>query len=132
MHSNTTAAPEQPQNSAAKRPRPKVRRRPKHTALDARTWQFQLLTKTKAELLAHIGPSPSITQKALAERAAWLTVYVAEMDAKATAGEFMSDHASRQYLAWSNALARTLARLGPPAKAGKADLASYIQGRAAA
>lgn len=130
MHNTRTALPESNSAPGSKPTARKVRRRPAHTSLDARTWQFKLLQKIRAELLAHVGPSPSFAQKALIERAAWLSVYVAEMDAKAKAGEIMSDHAARQYLAWSNALARTLARLGPQAKAGKPDLASYVASRA--
>jgi hypothetical protein len=53
-----------------------------------------------------------MTQIALIDRAAMLTLHLARMDAKAIeAGEF-SDHASRQYLAWSNTLTRTLKALG--------------------
>jgi hypothetical protein len=48
----------------------------------------------------------------LIERAAWLTLHVAQLDAKATATGGMTDHAARQYLAWSNSLTRTLRELG--------------------
>jgi hypothetical protein len=90
----------------------KANRRPAHTALDARSWQSKLLRRTEAELLAHAGNTPSVTQKALCKRAAWLTVYLAELDAKATAGAFMSNHDSKVYLAWSNSLAKTLKAIG--------------------
>jgi hypothetical protein len=124
--------PEQSPAVTTKSPARKPRRRPAHTSLDARSWQFKLLQKTKADLLAHAGGKPSITARALIERAAWLTVYVAEMDAKARAGELMSAHASHQYLAWSNSLARTLSRIGfQDAASQTPSLADHIARRAA-
>lgn len=41
-----------------------------------------------------------------------LTLHIARMDARANEDGELSDHASRQYLAWSNSLTRTLRTLG--------------------
>jgi hypothetical protein len=41
-----------------------------------------------------------------------LTVQLARMDAKALEDGVMSGHATREYLAWSNTLTRTLKTLG--------------------
>lgn len=88
-------------------------RRPRHTALSAKSWEYRLLQKTRDELSRHLGGNPSATQRVLIERAAWLTVYIAKQDAQTQAGgAFMSEHASRQYLAWSNSLVRTMKALG--------------------
>jgi hypothetical protein len=118
--------PSRPQNQATEHAKVKVTRRPVGTKLDGRSWEYKLLVKTRAELSAHVG-SPSATQKALIDRAAWLSVYLAKQDARTEAGEFMSDHMSRQYLAWSNSLARTLKLLGLKSAAQQGpDLKAYL------
>jgi hypothetical protein len=80
--------------------------------LDQRTKEARLLRETVRDLTRHVGGCPSATQRTLIERAAWLTLHVAQLDAKATASGCMTDHSARQYLAWSNSLTRTLAQLG--------------------
>jgi hypothetical protein len=80
--------------------------------LDQRTREARLLRETVRDLTRHVGGHPSATQRALIERAAWLTLHVAQLDAKAAATGGMTDHAARQYLAWSNSLTRTLRELG--------------------
>jgi hypothetical protein len=69
-----------------------------------------LLRATRARLIEHVGGSPSAVQAELIERAAQLTLKVAQLDAKLDAGS-MTDHDHRHYLAWSNSLTRTLERL---------------------
>jgi hypothetical protein len=80
--------------------------------LDQRTKEARLLRETVRDLTHHVGGHPSATQRALIERAAWLTLHVAQLDAKATATGSMTDHSARHYLAWSNSLTRTLRELG--------------------
>lgn len=81
--------------------------------LDGRSREAVLLRRVRADLTAHLGGKPSATQRALIERAASLSLHIALLDAKALkAGGVMTDHDSRQYLAWSNALTRTLRQLG--------------------
>ena len=79
--------------------------------MDQRTREAQILRATRRELTAHVGGRPSATQAALIERAAWLTLHVALLDAKRVQGA-ASEHDSRTYLAWSNSLTRTLAAMG--------------------
>jgi hypothetical protein len=88
------------------------RRAAKVSTQDGRCAEARLLRKTRAGFVAHLGGKPSATQAALIDRASMLTVHLARMDAKAReTGEF-SDHAGRQYLAWSSALARLVRQLG--------------------
>jgi hypothetical protein len=112
MQNASTEASLSAQTTTTKPAKGKVRRRPSHMRLDGRSWEYRLLEKTKAELRAHVGPKPSITQLAMIEETAWLKVHLAQMHAKAQSGELMSDHAARQYLAWANSLGRMMSRLG--------------------
>ena len=78
---------------------------------DGRTREGRLLRDTRADLVAHVGGTPSATQKALIERAVALTLQIALMDTKlATAG--FTDHDHRAYIAWTNALTRLMRQLG--------------------
>ena len=79
--------------------------------LDRRTKIARLYDSVVSDLTAQFGGAPSATQRALIQRAAWLSLRVALLDAKIGAGEF-TERDSRHYLAWSNSLTRTLARLG--------------------
>jgi hypothetical protein len=66
----------------------------------------------RADLIRHVGGVPTKVQAVLIDRATMLQCHVSRMDIQALVTGGMSDHASRQYLAWSNTLTRTLARLG--------------------
>jgi hypothetical protein len=101
--------------------------------LDGRTKEARLVRETRAALTAHVGGTPSATQRALIERAVQLTLRVCAMDRKfAETGE-MTEHDSRSYLAWSASLSRAMRDLGVrPAAAKAPDLAGYIESRAAA
>jgi hypothetical protein len=106
-------------------------RRHRLAKLDGRTKEAALLRETRARLVAHVGGSPSAVQAELIERAAQLTLKVAQLDAKLDAGA-MTDHDHRHYLAWSNTLTRTLAHLGLKAAAERApSLADYLAAKAA-
>lgn len=88
-------------------------RAPALANLDGRSKAGRALREMRAELLKHVGSTPSATQRALVDRAAWLSLHVAMMDAKAIeAGGMPTEHDSRQYLAWSNTLTRTLTAIG--------------------
>ena len=86
-------------------------RPPSLARLDQRTREARLLADTRAELTAHLGGAPSATQRALIDRAAWLTLRMALMDAKGADGH-LSERDGREYLAWSNSLTRALVALG--------------------
>jgi hypothetical protein len=83
---------------------------------DGRTREARLLRETRARLVAHVGGSPSATQLAQIDRAAWLTLRLAQFDTLRARGEAADDVL---YLAWSNSLSRIMQRLGAPAAAPK-------------
>ena len=98
--------------------------------MDGRTWEAKLLKHVRAELVAHVGGTPSATQKALIDRAAWLSLHVAQIDQRTADGRQMTEHDSRTYLAWSNSLARTLKALGLKGVAQQGpDLKTYLAAR---
>lgn len=76
------------------------------------TKEFKLYQAVRVQLLEQLGEAPSTTQNFLISRCAWLIVHLAKIDARALGNEEWSEHASHHYLAWNNALVRTLARLG--------------------
>jgi hypothetical protein len=81
------------------------------------TREARLFRALRAELVAHVGGNPSAAQRALIDRAAMLQTHLARMDEKVFGEGEMSDHASRQYLAWANSVSRMLQALGlEPAK----------------
>lgn len=85
----------------------------KLAVIDGRTREARLLRETRAALIAHVGGKPSATQAALIERATWLSLRVAQLDARiAEGGGAFTEHDSRTYLAWSNTLGRIMALLG--------------------
>jgi hypothetical protein len=95
--------------------------------LDQRTREARILHDTREALTEHIGGNPSATERALIDRAAWLTLRVAQLDAKMAAGNTFTDHDHRHYLAWSNSLRLILRDLGlkgtvpgPSARPGRA------------
>jgi hypothetical protein len=80
--------------------------------VDGRTLEGRLLTDTKADLIEHLGGSPNTIQRMLVDRAAWLTLRVALLDAEMNNGHDLTDCDHRHYIAWQNALRRTLVALG--------------------
>ncbi len=79
---------------------------------DGRTKEARILRETREALTEHVGGAPSAVQRRLIERAAVLTLRVAQLDAKAADAGAMTEHDTRTYLAWSNTLTRTLRELG--------------------
>jgi hypothetical protein len=99
--------------------------------LDGRSKEALYMKRVRLELTAHVG-APSPVQRQLIERAAMLTLHVALFDAKALEAGGLSERDSRQYLAYSNSLSRTLTQLGLKATAAKPpSLAEHIAQRAA-
>jgi hypothetical protein len=80
--------------------------------IDGRTKESGLLRHVRATLAKHVGGNPSAVQSALIERIAWLSLHVAQLDAKMVESGKYTMHDSNQYLAYSNSLARALAALG--------------------
>jgi hypothetical protein len=68
------------------------------------------------QLRAHVG-KPNHAQELLIGRIAWLQVHLATIDERAMRAGGLSPHATREYLAWGNSIAKMLARLGLDAAA---------------
>ena len=68
--------------------------------------------RTVRELRAHVGGKPNPAQLMVIGRVAWLTVHLAHIDERAMREGGLSPHAVREYLAWSNSLAKLVGRLG--------------------
>ncbi len=89
--------------------------------LDRRTREARLMEETRSRLIKHLGGTPTPVEAAIVDRCALLTLYVAIFDRRTLeTGRGLSDRDARQYLAYSNALARHLRLLGlksapPPA-----------------
>ena len=80
--------------------------------LDKRTREYVVLEATRSELIKHLGGEPSTTQLAIIERCGWINLHICMLDAKAADSGALSERDSRQYLAWSNSLVRTIRLLG--------------------
>ena len=81
--------------------------------LDGRTREARALQATIVELSEHVGGNPSATQARQIARAARLELHMAMMDARSDQnGGVMTDHDSRQYLAWNNSFRLILRDLG--------------------
>lgn len=80
--------------------------------IDGRSREAQYMKARRAELVAHVGGQPSAVQRQMIERAVRLSLALELLDERLTHGEAFTTHDHNHYLAWSNALTRTLARLG--------------------
>jgi hypothetical protein len=102
--------------------------------LDGRTFEGKLFDAFRGKLLEHVGGSPTVAQAAIIERACWVNLRCAMMDAKVATGDF-TEQDSHVYLAWSNTLRRLLDALGlEPAPARPrtiADITTEIAARQA-
>jgi hypothetical protein len=77
--------------------------------LDGRTRAARFLKDYRRSLIGHLGNMPSVTEKAVIERAAILALKCAQIDGKILNGAD-TECDSRTFLAWSNALTRLLER----------------------
>jgi hypothetical protein len=98
--------------------------------LDQRTREARILHDTREALTEHVGGAPSAVQRMLIERAAQLTLKLQQLDAE-IAADGLSDHDTRYYICWSNALTRTLAQLKPAAAARGPALPDYLTAKSA-
>jgi hypothetical protein len=81
-------------------------------AKDGRSREAALYRAVVKRLAAHVGGSPNHAQALIIGRIAWLQVHLARMDERAILDGGLSEHATREYLAWSNTVSRMLDRLG--------------------
>jgi len=86
-------------------------RRHRLRGLDRRTLESRIFEEFRANLIAHVGGSPTAVQSALIERCCWLHLRLTMLDQKLANGVF-TEHDSNQYLAWSNSQGRLLRHLG--------------------
>jgi hypothetical protein len=78
----------------------------------SRTKEGELYRATVRQLVAHVGGKPSPAEALIIGRIAWLQVHLAHIDERAMLDGGLSPHATREYLAWSNSLAKLIGRLG--------------------
>lgn len=97
--------------------------------LDGRSKPALLMKRIRAELVAHVGGKPNAVERQLIERAVRLTWHLEMMDER-LANNPPTLHDLNAYIAWQNALGRTLARLGLKGAAAKPpSLADYLAER---
>jgi hypothetical protein len=77
-----------------------------------RTREARLFRDLRIELVNHVGGHPTAAERALIDRIAMLQTHLARMDERMFETGELSDHASRQYLAWANSVSRMLQALG--------------------
>jgi hypothetical protein len=88
--------------------------------IDGRSREGRLLRQYERQLLDHVGPNPSVTQRCLIQRAARLALHLELMDERSLARDHVfTEHDHHYYVSWSNALARHLTRLGLEPAAAK-------------
>lgn len=79
---------------------------------DGRKTEGKILQEVRDQLTQHVGGSPSITQRLLIERTAWLVLHISMLDGRALREGGFSSHATKEYLSWCNTLRRSLVSLG--------------------
>ena len=95
--------------------------------LDNRTREARWMRRVAADLRRHVGGQPSAVQEQLIQRAAWLALRLAQLDAKIADGESFTEHDSKAYLAWTSTFSRLLKLLGmKPAAAKPPSLAELL------
>jgi hypothetical protein len=82
------------------------------TRIDMRTSEGLIVHRLRRQLIAHVGGNPSIVEFTVIERCCWLQLRLALMDKKLAQGHNLTEIDSNSYIAWSNALVRTMSRLG--------------------
>jgi hypothetical protein len=109
-------------------PRSGLSRLPLRWTLAGRSREGALYRRVVRELVAHVGGSPSHVQEMVIGRVAWLQVHLSRIDERAMRDGGLSPHATREYLAWSNSVARLVQVLGmqPSTEAKPPTLQDYL------
>ncbi len=97
--------------------------------IDGRSREAQYMKRARADLIAHVGGTPSAVQRNLIERAVRLMLGLELLDERLTHGQAFTAHDHNHYIAWSNALTRTLARLGMKGEARAPTPAEHLAAR---
>lgn len=101
--------------------------------LDGRTREARLIRTARAELVRHVGGTPSATQRCIIDRCAVLAMQIAKLDEKHAAGSGLTPHDQREYLAWTNTYTRLLRQLGMKGAADRGPtLAEHLARQSAA
>jgi hypothetical protein len=114
LHPAPSGAPSAPHTRGALGPYSRViDRGALGSAINGSSREGRFLRAYEAELVDHCGGAPSAVQRALIVRACRLALHLELMDERALVdGKGLTTHDHNFYIAWSNSLARTLARLG--------------------
>jgi hypothetical protein len=86
--------------------------RPLRWSGKAHSREARVYREFRRELVKHVGGRPNAAQRVLIDRLAWLQTHLAGMDERALREGGLSEHAQRQYLAWSASVVRSLRTLG--------------------
>jgi len=89
---------------------------PRLLKIDQRTTMGYMVKHLRSNLIKHCGGKASVVQIALIEIACTLSLRVAMLNQKMVAGDNFTEIDNNCYLAWTNALTRTLSRLGTKSK----------------
>jgi hypothetical protein len=79
---------------------------------DNRTREGLIVNRLRKELIEHVGGNPSIVECTVIERCCWLQLRLAMLDRKMMQGHSFTEIDNNSYIAWTNALVRTMTRLG--------------------
>jgi hypothetical protein len=102
-----------PRKRTATGPHSRVLNRGAVGSLDGNSREAKFIKAFEQSLVQHVGGSPTAVQRALITRAARLAVHLELWDELTIPqGGACTAASHNHYLAWSNALGRTLARLG--------------------
>lgn len=100
--------------------------------IDGRRAEAKLMRDVSAELTAHIGGRPSVTQRMMIERAATLVLRLRLLDRLTLSEAGLSEKNAREAVCWENALRRTLVALGlepsRPAPPSLQDIIAKVSG----
>jgi len=81
-------------------------------AVDGRSREGRFLAAARAQLFRHLGGNPTIAQRILVERLAWLQLHVVLFDERIANGGQFTDCDRREYLAFSNSVLRGMREIG--------------------
>ena len=106
---DTRKKPPQPNQYSDLGPHSRVHRL---VEVDLRTKEGLIVNRLRRDLVKHVGGKPNVIQRVMIERCCWLQLRVSLLDRKIAAGEAFTEIDNNSYIAWCNALVRTMARLG--------------------
>jgi hypothetical protein len=88
-------------------------------AIDQRSWEGRFLATARHHMTEHIGGNPTIAQRVLIGRVAWLMLHCHLLDQRIASGAAWGENDRKCYLAFSNSLIRSLREIGLEASAGR-------------